>query len=105
MATCFGGGYGRCKDELCGALAGGAMALGLLFGRDAPGANWDTAAKLSAALRQRVIERYGSPTCRVLLDRFEPQDNWSRCKELVAATVGILHDLVEDERSGVTAAA
>jgi C_GCAxxG_C_C family probable redox protein len=104
VATCFGGGLGRCQDELCGALAGGAMALGLLYGRDRPGGSCETAHTLAASLRQQFIERHGSSTCRALLARFGEQENWSRCKELVAVTAGMLLALVEAEQTGRQAA-
>ena len=98
LATCFGGGLGRSQAELCGALAGGTMALGLLYGRDRPGESAETAVNLAAAFRQQFIERHGSSTCRELLAAFGPQENWSRCKELVAVTAGLLFELVEAER-------
>lgn len=93
VATCFGGGLGRCKQELCGALAGGAMALGLAFGRDRAGEPCDLAQDLAALLRERFIQLHGTSTCGQLLAHFGPQENWTACKGLVAATAGILHDL------------
>jgi C_GCAxxG_C_C family probable redox protein len=40
IATGFGAGIGR-RGEVCGALAGGVMGLGLVYGRSAPGAGED----------------------------------------------------------------
>lgn len=98
LATCFGGGLARSQGELCGALAGATMTLGLLYGRDVPGAPCDTALTLAAEFRRRFIERHGSSTCRVLLEGFGTQENWARCKALVATTAGMLYELVEAER-------
>jgi C_GCAxxG_C_C family probable redox protein len=99
IATCFGGGVGRSQDELCGALAGGIMALGLGYGRDVAGTPCDTAQDLAATFRNRFIERNGSSTCRELMAGFGPQENWSACKRLVADTAGILHDLLQKDRT------
>jgi len=52
---------------ICGAIAGGVMALGLVFGRTAPG---DDAVKkamaLSRELHDRFAERHRRTCCRVL---------------------------------------
>jgi len=96
IATCFGGGFGHCKQELCGALAGGGLALGLAYGRDRPGTSTELAQALAADFRERFIARYGSSLCGALLEHFGPQDTTSACKRLVAATAGILFDVLED---------
>lgn len=96
IATAFGGGVGRSKDELCGALAGGVMALGLLFGRDAPGEPCEQAFALTAELRNRFIREFGSSTCRAILERFGEQDSWEQCKRLTARAAGLLFDVVAE---------
>lgn len=96
IATAFGGGVGRSKDELCGALAGGVMALGLLFGRDAPGEPCEQAFALTAELRNRFIRKFGSSTCRAILERFGEQDSWEQCKRLTASAAGLLFDVVAE---------
>ncbi|MCM0755245.1 C-GCAxxG-C-C family protein [Desulfovibrio aminophilus] len=97
VATCFGGGVGRSKSELCGALAGGLMALGLSTGRDAPEMSSDRAQDLAAEFRRRFIEHNGSSICGVLLERFGEQKDWERCKRLTAETAGLLFDLLRAE--------
>ena len=37
VASGFCGGIGRCKKDVCGALSGGIIALGAIFGRDEGG--------------------------------------------------------------------
>jgi C_GCAxxG_C_C family probable redox protein len=96
IASCFGGGVGRSKDELCGALAGGLMALGLYFGRDVPGASCELAYDLAAEFRERFIELHGSSKCRDLREGFGEQIEWAACKKLVADTTGILLDLIQE---------
>ncbi len=58
VATAFGGGVGRTKQEICGALTGGIIALGYLFGRSEPGADWTDASDLAAKLRQRFVQEH-----------------------------------------------
>lgn len=94
IATCFGGGIGRSKEELCGALAGAVLALGLAYGRDVPGASADAGCNATAEYRRRFIKLHGSTRCRDLLETFGEQDNWSACKRLVADAAGLLHDVV-----------
>lgn len=94
IATCFGGGVGRTHEELCGALAGGLIALGCLCGRDARGENWDQAAELAVALRQGFIARFGSSVCKDVLDRLGEQENMIKCKQLSGFTAGLAFALL-----------
>jgi C_GCAxxG_C_C family probable redox protein len=69
LATGLGGGLGR-RGEVCGAVTGGILALGLKFGR---GNNADKSVAEPAYQKTRELmvafERaHGSRTCRVLLD-------------------------------------
>ncbi len=98
LATCFGGGVGRSREELCGALSGAVMALGLAYGRDAADASPKVALGLAAEFRDRFRQRFGASVCREVLERLGPQENWSACKRLVADTAGMLHELFEEQR-------
>ena len=68
MASSFGGGMGRMR-EVCGAVSGMLMVLGLLYGYDTPGddvskkAHYQTVQALSAKFREQV----GSIVCREIL--------------------------------------
>ena len=96
IATCFGGGFGHSKQELCGALAGGGLALGLAYGRDRPGMSTELAQALAADFRERFITLYGSTLCGALLQHFGGKDTTAACKRLVAATAGLFFDVIED---------
>lgn len=68
MASSFGGGMGRMR-EVCGAVSGMLMVLGLLYGYDTPG---DDAAKKNQyadiqALAGQFREQVGSIVCREIL--------------------------------------
>ena len=66
-ASALGGGCGLA--ELCGAVSGGALVVGLKYGQyilEDTGANMNCRARRDEFL-ERFIEKYGSPTCRGLL--------------------------------------
>jgi len=99
-ASCFGGGVGRSKQELCGALAGGLMALGLACGRDTPGQSCEKAYDLGAEFREQFMSMHGASVCRDLLERFGPQKDWECCKRLTANAAGLLFDLANEAGEG-----
>lgn len=69
MASSFGGGMGRMR-EVCGAVSGMMMVVGLLYGYDAPGEN-DVNKKnhyqLVQYLAGKFREQTGSIVCREIL--------------------------------------
>ena len=96
VATAFGGGVGRTKQEICGALTGGIIALGYLFGRSKPRADWTDASRLAAKLQQRFVEVHGTTNCGALLATFGPQENMMRCKRLSGEVAGMLADIIQE---------
>lgn len=108
IASGFGGGMGR-SGEVCGAVTGAIMAIGLKTG---PIEAADTAAKEKAyALTQQVIaqfkDRYGTILCRELLScdlnrpeglqrARETQLFTKRCPQFVQAAAEIVSALIEE---------
>lgn len=71
LASGFPVGIGHSKC-LCGAVTGGVMALGLEYGRTAPGAEMPEGSfPNSADLHNHIINTYGSTCCRVLTKDFD----------------------------------
>jgi C_GCAxxG_C_C family probable redox protein len=69
VATGLGGGMGR-RGEVCGAVTGGILALGLKYGR---GGQQDRSAAEQTYEKTRVLmeqfeKKHGSCSCRVLLE-------------------------------------
>ena len=89
-ASAFGGGVGRSKKELCGALSGGLIALGIIQGRDIPDESWDAVAATAEGLRSRFETCYGSTTCGPVLERLGPQERMDKCVRLAANTAGLV---------------
>jgi C_GCAxxG_C_C family probable redox protein len=96
VASAFGGGIGRTHEDVCGAMSGGAIAIGYLLGRMNPGDNIDTARATAAELRKQFIARFGSTNCRTLLEGFGEQENWMKCKKMTAEVTGILFDILRE---------
>lgn len=97
VATAFGGGVGRTKQDICGALTGAIIALGFLFGRNEPGADWTDASELAANLKQRFVQTHGTTNCGALLATFGPQEDMMRCKQLSGEVAGMLADIIEEQ--------
>jgi len=92
MATGFGAGMGR-MGEVCGALTGGFLVIGLKYGRTTTGgaqsaAESEKTAARVAELSRRFRERHGSILCRELtgLDLSDPAQRQRGVEE------GIFHD-------------
>ncbi|MDY7077891.1 MAG: C-GCAxxG-C-C family protein [Chloroflexota bacterium] len=95
IAAGFLGGIGATHEEVCGALAGGIIAIGYLFGRMEPGKDIQDARELAAEFRHRFVEEFGATNCQVLLDGFGNQENAIKCKRLTATAAGLLSELLE----------
>jgi C_GCAxxG_C_C family probable redox protein len=107
IATGFGGGIGK-QGEVCGAVSGGVMVIGLLRGRTQSD---DRAAKeaayaAAAEFMDRFLEANGAIRCRELLQiEFDDQGGLETyrsqnlkgevCEAVVRSAVRILLDLKE----------
>jgi C_GCAxxG_C_C family probable redox protein len=65
IATAFGGGPGRC-GEVCGAIVGATMCIGIKHGRESSQESDVDAMTLTARFVQEFCERMGSLRCRDL---------------------------------------
>jgi len=93
-ATAFAGGIGR-RGSVCGAVTGGVMALGLLFGRDLP-----TMRHPDPALRRKLRERIDSrlvPLVDAFCERFETEYGSILCNEIEYKLFGRYFDKKKPE--------
>lgn len=90
VASAFGGGVGRSKLGMCGALSGGLMALGILRGRDDASQPWDETAELAEGLFLRFKADYGCTRCPAVLENLGPQDRMDKCIRLAGRTAGMV---------------
>jgi len=105
VASAFGGGVGRSKQELCGALAGGLMALGQLRGRSTPQEPWDEVAATAEALRQRFDTQNGGTRCSAVLEKLGPQERMDKCIRLAGRTAGMVHEALATDTDAAQAQA
>ncbi len=83
----FGGGVGGCREEVCGAISGGVMALGLLYPH-LDGGNQNSKQKLyelTQEFRSRFYETFGQTRCAALMQSSSTANE----KTPVAAALGI----------------
>lgn len=83
---CEGLGGSRC---ICGALAGGVMALGLVAGRESASDPWEPSYFASAELRRRWVEDQDAESCDEVVTRMGGMhlpERWAHCTELVGRT-------------------
>ena len=107
LATGFGAGLAR-RQEVCGAVTGGIMAIGLKHGRGADDGKPEAEHTylLVGKLMERFAAAHGSCLCRVLLDGCDLQSESGRvyfnenklaekiCRPCVADAVRILENIL-----------
>lgn len=69
LASAFPVGLGK-SGCLCGAVSGGAMALGMVYGRDHGEPMADKMLPIAAELHDHIKKTYGSTCCRVMVKNF-----------------------------------
>lgn len=82
-ASGFGGGFGRSFAETCGVISGSLIVIGHHHGRQHPEESWDRSAELGAKTREIFFNQHNTTNCGVLRNRFGPEEQMSRCKQLV----------------------
>ena len=107
IAGGLGGGVGGCKEEICGALSGAVLALGMLLPHVEED---DQAAKervyaVTAEFRRRFMERFGWCRCGELLtnEASEADRKWAAelgaervCPVFIMETVHLLEDYLQE---------
>jgi C_GCAxxG_C_C family probable redox protein len=93
-ASGFCGGVGRTHEDVCGALAGGIIAVGYLMGRMEKGGDIGEACRVITEFRDAFIEAFGSTNCEQILIRFGQQENKFQCKQLTGRATGMLADIL-----------
>lgn len=109
LSSSFGGGMGRLR-EVCGALTGALMALGMLRGYDCADCSREKAVHYLRVQRLagRFREEYGSLLCRDLLGEeagtgYIPEERTPeyyqkrRCAEYVKRAAQLLDEMLQEE--------
>jgi len=96
VASLFGGGIGSSHSENCGAFSGGIIVISYLLGRTDPETNIDPAKEIVVEFRKDFLQHFETLHCQTLLDKFGPQENSEKCRELTGKAAGLLVDLLAD---------
>ena len=94
IATPFGGGMGGTHLEACGALSGGVMVIGALYGRTDPGEDDQRCYDLAARYRAAFLAEFGHTQCEPIRDAFERPDGSHGCDQVVERAARILLTLL-----------
>lgn len=90
LSTGFGGGIGRSREEVCGALSGGVMLIGLLYGRETPGEDHSRCTSLCQGWREAFRQHFGASQCRPIYDRFHEPDGSGTCAPVAGEAAALL---------------
>ena len=94
IASGFCGGIGRSHEDICGALTGGVIAVGYLYGRMEQGKDLNEATRIIGEFRRAFIEAFGSTNCAMILKSLGEQEKYIKCKGLTAKATGLLADIL-----------
>ena len=68
MTTGFSGGVGGTHDEMCGALFGGVLMIGAIYGRAKPNESDHICYQKSVRYREEFIKAFGGSSCQAIKD-------------------------------------
>jgi len=94
IASGFCGGIGKCHQDVCGALAGGVMALGSIYGREKGGDDINKLVFLSTELRQEFLIEFKSTVCKTIIENIENRKEYKNCQDVTAKTAVLLYNLI-----------
>ncbi len=94
-STPFAGGIGTGKTDLCGALSGGILLIGALYGRADGRTNDDRCLALAAEFRERFLREFGFTNCQALKDNWVGKPGQASCKDLTGRSAGLLIEVLE----------
>jgi C_GCAxxG_C_C family probable redox protein len=95
VASGFCGGIGKSHQDVCGALAGGVIALGAIYGRKKGGEDINKLVFLSAELRQEFLNEFKSTVCKVVIENIKDRKEYECCRDVTAKIALLLYDLIK----------
>ncbi len=95
IATPFGGGIAD-REDACGALVGGMMVIGYLFGRRSLDESQDFCQELSRKFYDSFKANFCATICRSIKDRIPVWDEQVKCSQTVRQSITILWQLLDD---------
>jgi C_GCAxxG_C_C family probable redox protein len=96
IATPFGGGVGGTHQELCGALAGGVMVIGALYGRTDASQDDEQAYALAEQYREAFRAEFDHTQCEPIREAFAKPDGSHGCDKVVARAARVLLGVLDE---------
>jgi len=96
IAAPFSGGVAGTQEELCGALTGGLMVIGAMFGRKSANEDDDYCIALTRLFRERFIHHFETLQCKKLRNNWVGKPGQPDCAELTAQAAGLLIEVIEN---------
>jgi C_GCAxxG_C_C family probable redox protein len=96
MATALAGGLGCSYEEMCGALSGGAMVIGAVYGRVDAEQDDELAQTLATRYRKRFHDEFGATCCGPIRDWAKGPEGPGRCGAVVERAARILLALLDE---------
>jgi C_GCAxxG_C_C family probable redox protein len=95
ISTAFGGGYGKTREEACGALSGGVLLIGALYGRLSTQEDDTTCLRLTALYRERFVQQFEVSKCRALKEKGYGSPEKS-CALIISGAARLLLDVLAE---------
>ena len=95
MTSALGGGVGGSMEELCGALSGGVLLIGGLYGRTDANQDDEECNRLVCVYRERFIQIFGTSRCTDIRDRRYGSEGQWPCSVLVERAARILLGILD----------
>jgi C_GCAxxG_C_C family probable redox protein len=96
-ATGFAGGVGGTHEGMCGALVGGVLCIGAMYGRAQMNEDDQIAYRLSAAYREAFINEFDVVQCKDLREKGFGAGGHTLCGVLVGRAIRIFFDVLKEK--------
>lgn len=90
MSNAFAGGVAGTHEELCGALSGGLMVVGGLYGRVSADTPDQHARDVARAYRDAFLAEFGHTQCDPIREAFAKPDGSHGCDQVVERAARVL---------------
>lgn len=90
ISSGLAGGLGCGRQELCGALSGGALIIGALYGRTSPDQDDGKCNRRVSDYRERFLQQFGTTCCQELGDNGYGSEGQWPCSVLVEGATRLL---------------
>ena len=96
LVTGLGGGIGCSYQDVCGAVSGGVLLIGHLFGRTRANDDDTKCMELATRYKERFSQHFGWARCKDLREHGYGSDNPIPCATLVEQAVPIFFDVIDE---------